>query len=204
MALQHCQSELTLWLKRFEPLFPKIGQVMLQLPKSCGPDYMNRINDFCKQLPRELTQSIEVRHLDFFDKKENERRFNQFLINNEYNRIMMDTRPLFSEPATSEAIRDAQAKKPKVPLHVIATSNAPVIRYGGTSKLENNRPFYKPWISKIQYWLEQGKTPYIFFHTADNYDSPVLARQFIQDMGIRHKVIEPFPAEKEIKQNVLF
>lgn len=204
MALQHCQGELKAWLELFSPLFEKTGQVMLQLPKSCSPQYLNRISQFCALLPKELTLGVEVRHLGFFDKSDAERSFNQFLMTNHYNRIMMDTRPLFSEPPSTDAIIDAQAKKPKVPLHVIATSNAPLIRYVGTSNLEDNRTFYTPWLSKIRQWLDEGKTPYVFFHTADNYDAPLLARQFINDLGITHNVSLPFPAEKEAKQNSLF
>lgn len=204
MALLHCQNDLKDWLELFSPLFPKLGQIMLQLPKSCGPEYLSRIEQFCALLPKEIELGIEVRHLSFFDKSDAERRFNQFLMQNHYNRIMMDTRPLFSEQPNTEAIIDAQAKKPRVPLHVIATSNSPVIRYVGTSNLEDNRAFYRPWIKKIHTWLEEGKTPYVFFHTADNYDAPLLARQFIADLGLNHTVSLSFPAEKEAKQNSLF
>ncbi len=204
MALQHCRDDLNIWLDLFSPLFPKIGQVMLQLPKACSPEYLHRIENFCALLPDELSVAVEVRHLDFFDKGDAERRYNQFLMKHNYNRIMMDTRPLFSEIPNTEAVIDAQAKKPKVPLHVIATSNAPIIRYVGTSNLEENRAFYKPWLNKIRLWLEEGKTPYVFFHTADNYDTPLLARQFIAELGLEHNVSLPFPAEKEAKQNSLF
>ncbi|MBD1582455.1 DUF72 domain-containing protein [Pseudoalteromonas sp. S16_S37] len=200
MALQNCHQGLTAWLTLFEPIFDKLGMIMLQLPKSCGPEYLSRIVEFSQLLPKELSLGIEVRHLGFFDKADNERRFNQFLMAYSYNRIMMDTRPLFSEPATTSAIIDAQQKKPKVPLHVIATGNSPVIRYVGCSNLQANREFYGPWLKKINLWLNEGKTPYVFFHTADNYDAPLLAQQFINDLSREDIQLGAFPAQKQPQQ----
>ena len=68
MALQNCQDDLKIWLDLFSQLFPKIGQVMLQLPKACSPEYLHRIENFCALLPDDLTLGVEVRHLGFFDK----------------------------------------------------------------------------------------------------------------------------------------
>ncbi|WP_083330476.1 MULTISPECIES: DUF72 domain-containing protein [Pseudoalteromonas] len=203
LALQNCQRELTRWLTLFEPIFDKVGQVMLQLPQACSPQFLPLITAFCAQLPTALPLGIEIRHLAFFDKADNERRFNQFLIQNQYNRIMMDTRPLFSEAATNEAIIDAQRKKPRVPLHVIATSNAPVLRYVGCSDLQANRQFYAPWLKKINHWLDEGKTPYVFFHTADNYDAPLLAKQFIEDLNRPEVKLGEFPAQQQPQQTSL-
>ncbi|KZN39940.1 hypothetical protein N483_18970 [Pseudoalteromonas luteoviolacea NCIMB 1944] len=203
LALQNCQKELATWLSLFAPLFDQIGMVMLQLPASCGPEHLSRIQSFIAQLPRELCLGIEVRNLAFFRKDDHERRLNQFLMSNGINRIMMDTRPLFSEAPSTTAIEDAQRKKPRVPVNVIATGNRPMLRFVGCSVLENNRPFYQPWLKKIDTWITQGKEPIVFFHTADNYDAPLLARQFIQDLGIEHKVLLPFPAEQQPTQQSL-
>lgn len=203
LALQNCQRELTRWLTLFEPIFDKVGQVMLQLPQACSPQFLPQIEAFCALLPKELPLGIEIRHLAFFDKAYHERCFNQFLINNQYNRIMMDTRPLFSEAATNEAIIDAQRKKPRVPLHVIATGNAPVLRYVGCSDLQANRQFYAPWLKKINHWLDEGKTPYVFFHTADNYDAPLLAKQFIEDLNRPEVKLGEFPAQQQPQQTSL-
>ncbi|CAH9051602.1 hypothetical protein PSECIP111854_00779 [Pseudoalteromonas sp. CIP111854] len=200
LALQNCQQELRSWLTLFEPMFDKIGQIMLQLPKACGPEYQHNIENFCQWLPSELPLGIEIRHLGFFDKADNERRFNQFLMAHQYNRIMMDTRPLFSELPSTPAIIDAQSKKPKVPLHVIATGNAPVLRYVGCSDLQANRQFYAPWLKKINLWLDEGKTPYVFFHTADNYDAPLLAKQFVADLNRAEVQLGLFPALQQPQQ----
>ncbi|WP_082668925.1 DUF72 domain-containing protein [Pseudoalteromonas rubra] len=203
LALSQCQQELKQWLDLFSPLFSRLGMVMLQLPASCSPEYLTRITDFIAQIPKELTLGIEVRHRDFFAKGDAEKRFNQLLMHTGVNRIIMDTRPLFSEPPATPAIIDAQQKKPRVPVNVIATAQAPMLRFVGCSDLAANRTFYAPWLNKIRGWLNEGRTPYVFFHTADNHDAPLLARQFIEDLGIPHQVLAPFPAERQPQQQTL-
>ena len=203
-ALQHIDEDFVKWCHLFSPLFSQIGSVMLQLPSQFAPYHLPLLEKFLKQVPDQLQLSVEVRHLDFFKKDDNEKYLNQLLIQHKVDRVMMDTRPLFNEPATTAAIIDAQQKKPRVPLHVISTAKAPIIRFVGCSQLDNNRTFYQPWLNKIKHWLDEGKTPYVFFHTADNHDSPLLARQFMQDLQQPHPVLDPFPAEKQMQQNSLF
>jgi uncharacterized protein YecE (DUF72 family) len=204
MALTGIQGELKNWLTLFEPLFEHTGAFMLQLPKSCSPQYLSRIADFIALWPSDLPLAIEVRHLGFFQKDQHEKAFNQLLIQHQIDRVIMDTRALFSQTPNSDAIIDAQRKKPKVPVNVIATGNRPIVRFVGCSQLTHNREFYAPWLKKLTDWQAQGKTPYVFFHTADNYDSAHLARQFCQDGQISHPVINAFPAEKEANQASLF
>lgn len=43
----------------------------------------------------------------------------------------MDSRPLFALPPSNAAIIDAHKKKPRVPVHAIATANNPVVRFIG-------------------------------------------------------------------------
>ncbi|MFC0117123.1 DUF72 domain-containing protein [Pseudoalteromonas xiamenensis] len=192
------------WFKLMAPLLPKLGQVMLQLPASVGPQHVDLLFQFIKLIPDEFPMALEVRHPLFFKKGEEERKLNRLLIDRQINRIIMDTRPLFSEAPCTPAIIDAQRKKPRLPVNVIATSTSPIVRFVGCDTRIDNRAFYAPWLDKIRVWLQQGKSPYVFFHTADNIDSPFLARQFIQDLGVEHQVLSPFPAEKEIRQDSLF
>lgn len=203
-GLLHYHDELSAWLTLFEPILAQTGSIMLQLPSAFSVDLLPRLANFIQAWPKSIPLSVEVRNLGFFQKDDNERRFNQLLMTHQIDRVMMDTRPLFSEAPTTPAIIDAQQKKPKVPLHVIATGAKPIIRFVGCTILDDNRAFYAPWLSKINAWLEEGKTPYVFFHTADNHDSALLARQFVADLGHTHAVLAPFPGEREAQQNTLF
>ena len=180
--LHNVEAELALALERFSVLGEKLGCLMLQLPASFGPESLERLSAFLKQLPKALCSAVEVRHLGFFDKGDKERDFNKLLVDNGVNRIIMDTRALFSCPANGDAIIEAaHRKKPRVPTNVIATSQWPIVRFVGHPVLENNARFYLPWIHKTKQWLDEGKTPFLFFHSANQIDAPWLAEAFFKD-----------------------
>ena len=89
-------------------------------------------------------------------------------------------------------------------MHAIATNNNPLVRFVIASLEHEYKSYYQPWLKKINQWLEEGKSPYVFFHTADNRQSPLLARQFCQDLGYNHPVLAPFIGEREASQSSLF
>lgn len=200
LALQVEQQAVQHWLQLMSPLFTKLGSLMLQLPASFAPEHMPRLTHFMAQLPRDLHYSIEVRHRGFFDKSENEKAFNRYCFEHNIDRICMDTRALFAVKPYNDALIDAQSKKPHLPVHAIALGERPVLRFVAASLDDQYRAFYTPWLKKTQQWLEEGKQPYVFFHTADNDGAPVLARQFMQDLctltGEQHPVLKPFPGEQ--------
>lgn len=186
-------SLLDLSLRRFSLFEDKLGCLMLQLPASFGPSRLEELREFLKGLPAEFTYAVEVRHLGFFDKSENERRFNQLLSEFGINRVIMDTRGLFScKESQDPLVQDVQRKKPKVPTNVIATAEQPIVRFVGHPQLEKNADFLLPWVHKIKLWLDEGKTPYLFFHMPDNSMAPWLA-EFFFGLYRQHFPDSPFP-----------
>lgn len=93
--------------------------------------------------------------------------------------MIMDTRALFTGPSDSALTAEVRTKKPKVPVNVVATGNAPVVRFVGNNHDNDNAACLAPWVSKCHQWRLEGRTPYIFFHRPDNKDAPWLAAQFI-------------------------
>ncbi len=206
-ALQAPKQELTHWLKLIAPLFSKVGSLMLQLPASFTPTHLPRLQHFIAQLPKDLHYSVEVRHRDFFTKGDSERALNRFLHQHKIDRVCMDTRALFAVSPYSDAIIDAQQKKPHLPVHAVALGERPVVRFVIAALSDEYQHYYQPWLAKIKQWLDEGKSPYVFLHTADNDGAPLLARQFAQDLqrfcGYYHRAVEPFPGEKH-QQEQLF
>ncbi|WP_462159328.1 DUF72 domain-containing protein [Pseudoalteromonas sp. GB56] len=200
LALQADSQSLQQWLQLMSPLYEKTGSLMLQLPASFAPEHMSRLHTFMAQLPSGLNYSIEVRHPRFFDKSDTEKQFNQYCHQFGIDRICMDTRALFSVRPYNEAIIDAQKKKPHLPVHAIALGQRPIVRFVIASMDDEYRSFYAPWLKKIAQWLDEGKQPFVFLHTADNDGSPLLARQFMKDLkavnSLHHQVLEPFPGER--------
>ncbi len=168
-------------LQRFSLMEGQLGVVMLQLPASFGPSRLDELNVFLQNLPTEFNYAVEVRHLDLFDKGNNERKLNQVLAHHNVNRIILDSRALFAcKTDLTPLIEEVQARKPKVPTNVIATAKFPLIRFIGHPTLEENERFFAPWVSKLEQWLEQGKQPYLFFHMHDQFSAPWLAEMFFQ------------------------
>lgn len=191
-------KEVTSFIRLLEPLHPKLGLLKLQLPARFGPTGLARLAEFFRRLPQDFTYALEVRHPDFFAKGEAERALNRLLMEQGINRIMLDSRPLFSVPATiaakSAAMVDAQGKKPRLPVHLLATARAPVVRLIGLPDPAANHPFLPPWLPRWQQWLAEGKDLYLFIHTADNTEAPVLARQISQLLG---QEMAPWPGEND-------
>ena len=175
LQLQHAESALQQFFAVMQPLIAKTGIWKIQLPASFGPRSLPILAQFLDRVPQGLTYGVEVRHPAFFAKGEEERTLNRLLIDKQCNRIIMDTRPVFSALPSTAAVIDAHQKKPKVPVHAIATAQYPVVRFIGHPHAEANVYFFKNWLTQLPLWLAQGKQPYLFIHTPDNTDAPQLA-----------------------------
>lgn len=190
------------WWQLLSPLHPFLGLVHLQLPKTTGPAQLNWLEQQLAILRPLTPVCVEVRHPQFFDKAEHEITLNRLLREYQCERVVLDSRALFSVAATTPALLDAQQKKPRLPVHAICLSDAPVVRFIGCDDLSTNQHFYQPWLNKIMAWLKEGKTPYLYFHTPDNRLAPQLARQFARDLQqllphFQHPVLLPWPGEQQ-------
>ncbi|MCW8333943.1 DUF72 domain-containing protein [Vibrio paucivorans] len=204
--LQGAQGELTAFMQVMKPLHDRVGQWTIQLPSAFGPDHLNHLKKFCQLFPKEFPIGVEVRHQEFFTKGEAERTLNHWLIEQGYNRIIMDSRPVFSEAATTAALIDAQQKKPRVPVHAIATAQHPMIRFIGHPEEEKNDAFFQSWLAKLPQWIEQGKQPYVMIHTADNIIAPELAAHFYRKLQQKSALpdLASFPADDGNSQIQMF
>ncbi|WP_328185983.1 DUF72 domain-containing protein [Marinobacter sp. OP 3.4] len=173
------------FLTLLDPLQDVLGPLLLQLPPAFGPEHLNNLWHFIDTLPSPLTCAVEVRHPAFFDKGHAERDLNRGLRERTLARVCFDTRALFATPATDEATRDAQRKKPRLPLHLLPGDAPPVIRYIGHPDLQANRPFLQPWVDRFADWIAEGKQPYIFMHMPDSGDALALARLWNELLGQR-------------------
>ncbi|WP_116472561.1 DUF72 domain-containing protein [Zobellella maritima] len=189
------------FINQLAPLHHKLGLLMLQLPGTTGPEQLDGLDRLLATLPPSFNYGVEVRHPAFFAKGEAERRLNRLLIRHGANRIIMDSRPVFSCPPDTPALLEAQSKKPRVPVHIIGTGASPVVRFIGHPDPARNSSFWKPWLPHINHWLKQDKAVYLFVHTADNRQAPDLAARLAQTLG--HPLAE-FPGRHQAGQGQLF
>jgi len=122
--------------------------------------------------------AVEVRNQAFFAKGEEERLLNRLLLERGVERICLDPRALFSCTSRELGVLHAQAKKPRVPPRPTAFSQHPQVRFIGHPELAANEPFLLPWLDKVAAWIEEGRSPYVFLHTADNRLAAALAQRF--------------------------
>ncbi|WP_077049354.1 DUF72 domain-containing protein [Pseudomonas sp. KK4] len=165
------------------PLGERVSPMWLQLSKSFTPHRLPELAGFIDALQRPL--AVEVRHDDFFAKGDSERMLNRLLMDRGVERICLDPRALFSCTSTDPSVLHAQSKKPRVPPRPAAFTQSPQVRFIGHPQLEANDPFLLPWVEKIALWIEEGRTPYIFLHTADNLLAAKLAQRFHARLMLR-------------------
>lgn len=194
-------SEVQSFIEHLASLRAKLGMLLLQLPARSGPEQLPGLATLLSALPPDLTCGVEVRHPAFFAKGDVERDLNRILISHNANRIIMDSRAVFSAPPITPALVDAQQKKPNVPVHIISTGNAPMIRFVGHPDPDYNRPYWQPWIPRINSWLAEDKSVYVFIHTADNQQAPQLAADIASAL---HQPLPDFPGLAPSPQGQLF
>ncbi len=205
-GLAQSENEISQFINLFEPMLEnqQIGAFQLQLPPYFSGRQLAELNAFLNQYSQTIPLAVEVRHPDFFNKSDTEKHLNQMLMHYQVDRVMIDTRPVHSQQASTPEIIDAQQKKPKLPVHVLATANQPIVRFIGQTDLAANRHFIKPWLMHFKSWLEQNKQPYLFIHTADNAQVHQLTRLWLEMLteylGYRPFNSEYFPAELEQQQ----
>lgn len=164
------------FVQLLSPLGERVSPFWLQLSKAFTPNRLPELAGFIDAFERPL--AVEVRHGDFFAKGDAERQLNRLLLDRGVERICLDPRALFSCTSTDPAVLHAQSKKPRVPPRPTAFTDCPQVRFIGHPVLEANEPFLTPWVEKIAGWIEEGRTPYIFLHTADNVLAAKLAQHF--------------------------
>ncbi|SHG50516.1 Uncharacterized conserved protein YecE, DUF72 family [Marinomonas polaris DSM 16579] len=171
------QQDWFAFMLSLQPLQAKLGPTMLQFPAICDERALDTILALCDMWTLSTPLSVEVRNLAYFDKSQTERRFLTGLSERNVNRVVMDSRPVFSTEAYCESLVDAQKKKPRVPCHPVATANHPVVRFIGHPDLPRNEFWLGQWAAKLSQWLSEGLTPSVFVHSSDNIAAPTLAAQ---------------------------
>ncbi|MCB5162248.1 DUF72 domain-containing protein [Marinomonas algarum] len=174
------EQDWLVFMASLEPLSSKLGPTMLQFPAQLDEKSLDFVFALCDRWCLPTSLSVEVRHLSYFDKAEVEKTLLTGLAGKGVNRVIMDSRPVFSTEAYCDSLVDAQAKKPRVPCHPVATAQHPVVRFIGHPDLPRNDSWLDQWAEKLAQWLDQGLSPFVFVHSSDNIAAPTLARSLDQ------------------------
>ncbi|EDY80561.1 conserved hypothetical protein [Verrucomicrobiia bacterium DG1235] len=171
----------------------KLGVSFLQLPPSFNINNLDTLTSYLKALPKDFSYAVEPRHISWFDEADNEKRLDDLLETHGIDKVVFDTRPLFSSKPDDEEERDAQARKPQMPIRHVALSNNPVLRFVGKNLIEKNEPYIKEWAPVINKWILEGKKPYIFSHAGDDAFAPYVAQQLHRQIKRINPLLPEFP-----------
>lgn len=189
----------------------RLGPSFLQLPPNFGRDEWPALERYLRGLPREFPYALEVRHRDFFDQGDTEQRLDALLRDLAIDRVLLDSRPLFSAAPNDEAEAGAQRRKPQSPHRLTATGQNPLVRLIGRNDVDAITPWILEWAVVVAGWIESGLTPFFFTHTPDDTFAPEVARRFHAELRRqvpRVAALSAWPGEAETshspKQQLLF
>lgn len=192
--LIHTAKETQEFLSRMEPLGQRLDGLMVQLPATFSPNELSLLEAFLRSLSSDYTYAVEVRHPAFFTHADSRAAYNALLATLGVDRVIFESRPLHAAPPLDVATREAQNRKPRLPVQLDTTGNQPVVRYIGHPLLDANHEWLDRWVAQTARWLEEGKRPRIFLHTPDNTLAPSLARLFHQQLQQRIPTLPDLPA----------
>jgi uncharacterized protein YecE (DUF72 family) len=185
----------------------RLGPSLLQLSPRFDGRRLQVLEHFLDKIPTEFPIAVEMRHPDYYDSATHESALNNLLINRKINRVMFDSRPLFSEPPSDEIETESQRRKPRLPYRNVATGPNPMIRLVGRNDLQKLAPWIEEWSQQVMAWVEDGLTPYVFTHAPDDQFAPEMAEMFHE--AVRRKIpqlesLPPWPGRSEPQQMELF
>jgi uncharacterized protein YecE (DUF72 family) len=181
------------FLRRLAPLGLRASQFSIQLPPSFGPPDLDTLAAFVSTLPTSHRYAVELRHPDFYDDAQLERRVERLLGDAGVEWISLDTTTLYSSVPPSRSERGARRQKPQLPRRLRALTDHPIVRFVGSDDPARTGAGWQPWLPVIATWLAEGRTPTVFIHTPDNVLAPPLARRFHDDVRAAVPDLAPLP-----------
>lgn len=182
--LRGIKQELLFFLKRMELIQHKTGQLFIQLPPSFKGSDLKALKQFLELLPNDYTYCLEVRNMDFYREDKKEAQLNELLLERGINRALFDTEVLHRIQTDDAHVCNAQRKKPKMPRRLVATADAPFLRFCGYKEVEPNQAEWGFLVEQTLTWIKEGKVPYIFIHSPGEEFAPDIAEAFHKELKI--------------------
>ena len=154
-----------------------LGPSFLQLPPDFGPSERDTLESFLTSLPTYLPWALEVRHFDWYDSGPNEKWLDELLTELRMDKVLFDSRCLYSKPPSDDVEKVSQSRKPKTPVRRTVTGEHPFLRMVGRNNLEDVTPWIHEWAPVIAGWIASGLKPFVFTHAPDDRFAPEFARR---------------------------
>ncbi|MFK7767195.1 MAG: DUF72 domain-containing protein [Mariniblastus sp.] len=190
--LLNADAETDQFLKGLEILHAadRLGPTFLQLGPHFGPTQFNSLAAYLEQLPTEFPYAVEVRHPDWFGEPA-ESALDQVLRGLGIDRVIFDSRPLYSALPTDPIEAAAQQRKPKIPIRKTITGISPMLRLIGRNDLTTVKPWVEEWAEEVANWIDVGLKPIVFAHVPDDQFAPEFAMMFHNELAKLVDEIKP-------------
>lgn len=192
LRLRGAAAETAAWIDRLRRLGDRAGPSFLQLPPDFGPAEQGALAEYLVGLPRELQYAVEVRHPAYFSSGAAEQSLDKLLRELGVARVLYDSRGLHASPPVDQATRDAQRKKPRLPVRFTRTASYVLVRYIAHVEREANAGLLTEWAERVAAWLNAGDDVYFCIHHPDDFHVPPLCRDFHALVAAR-AAIPPLP-----------
>jgi uncharacterized protein YecE (DUF72 family) len=178
------EADTRAFLSVLEILFAadRLGPSLLQLGPSFSGTQLPALAAYLREMPEEFPFAVEVRHDDFFNHGPHERELDELLLRLRVDRVIFDSRALFSAPPKDAHEAEALRRKPNSPPRRTVTGQHPMLRLVGRND-DDARPWIEEWAPVVAQWIGEGRTPYVFTHTPHDFHAPELARSFHRELS---------------------
>lgn len=167
------EAQTDAFLQAVRALGPRLGPLMLQLPPTFGPSWLDTLRAFLEHLPGDVRVAVEVRHPDWF-RDENAARLDSALQESGAARIVFDSRPVYSNN-TPQAVKE-RARKPKLPVIFRATQPFVLVRFIASPLMAENDAALDEHAAHIAGWLREGREVFFHAHCPQDEYTPGIAR----------------------------
>lgn len=186
--LKNAERETDLFIDHMQGFGSGLGPSFLQLSDRFTPDRAVTLQDYIRQLPRDFSTCIELRHGDWFCEVAGTQQSGPVVARN--TAVVKDTWELFRDLCVGTVITDTSGRRDC--LHMKLTAPVAFIRYVGNNLHPTDFTRIDAWVDRVKTWIDKGlKEIYFFIHNHEELNSPELCKyavnQFNKKCGLHLK-----------------
>lgn len=162
-----------------------LGPVFIQVSDAFSPKRKDELFEFLRSLPTDLSFFLEVRHRDWFEKKD----------------IFAALTETLRELKIGIVITDTSGRRDCAHMHLTVPKT--FIRFVGNSLHPTDFTRIDDWVKRMKYWISKGISEiYFFMHMHDEAKSPELTVYLVEavNKACKLNLIQPLFVETPVKK----
>ena len=165
--LKNAKHEVDTFLDVVSAFGDHLGPIFLMPHPQMGVKYLDTIDEFLDDLPKDFDVFLELRHEDWYHFKQG------------YDPALYD---YLCNHKRGTVITDAAGRRDCVHMHL--SKPECFIRFVGNALHDTDYTRIDEWVKRIKKWMAEGlETCYFFMHQHEELHSPELIKYFIEEMN---------------------